>query len=429
MLDKDGEFREEAVAIVTRMGIKDAEFMDASELCEIIGDTTCKIVQLQEGECSDLRDSSGHELPMERRIKVKCGDTYQCWDAVKLDRKIDEDRRFAAKFSSGQKRRIEMVSNSVRKETVLPCHALSGNVDGCNANGKRCAYGAKQGGILAAMFGRTTTDGKCHLTKDYALMARSKCSDMDLSTLRAVALDINYNNLEASKSDPAYKKMSLYEQRVFDQNAQTMMQIFDERLMESSHETICAIVKEFTEDDYQGQWWVMAIRWLKAISYALGIANAVVTYTTMSKINDYLGLNLSRSKVLVITHFVNLIFWIIENGLVSWGMWMILFPKGREYLKHLFDDPVMGVFFLISMAFSGIHEPFLVNIDHINIRIPYEEMVPYMNDAGRIVAGVTTRKLNGTNIQAVSQKIGDIIHTKIEVSDSRNGRDTKQMGR
>ena len=128
--DKElGEHRYEAEALLTKMGVPDTEHMAPSEICSLLGELTCKVVQTPRGSCSV--DEDGDKIPEAHRITLSCGGKRQCYNVLKLKRKIETNKRFAARLSQYQINRVHRLDRLIREEATLPCHILADNARGC----------------------------------------------------------------------------------------------------------------------------------------------------------------------------------------------------------------------------------------------------------------------------------------------------------
>lgn len=401
-IQQDPAFRKVAVDSLRKMGVPDPELLEPQQVCERLGELTCQMSRANTDECArELRN-----VPAEGRIALRCGGKVQCWDILDLKNKLAREPQFAARLSSTQLHRIDRLWTGVQKKTVLPCHALSGNADACaKQDDDRCAYHSR--GLLKSLFSsavRRYSDKECHMTAEFLRRSMDQCEKLPLKVLHAVADDIYFDYLERRMVE--MDQMSLYERHMFAQDMEFMFDELSKSARAMDHAQLCALMGAFKEfEGNANPAWDTIVRILELTVAKLNLLNRYVTFEVLWKLAQWLKVKATETMIKGLAIMLNLALFVYENLFVSWFYWLACYPAGREYIKKAIKDPSFAVLFLLAFKFTGLSDPFLPQIEKMDLVIPYAESIPFLQVAAEqtgkaAVQNGLTSVINRDNFEA-----------------------------
>lgn len=385
---KSDHFREIAIDSLCRMGLQrnDWSRITSTELCELLSERTCTVSRQDISECTT--DWEGNTISPYRKISIRCGGSrgkVQCWDILKLDHKIKNDKTFAATLSKYQTNKIHRAVKLYRKNIPLPCYVLSSNKEGCDKQTNRCGYHERS--LLSSLFSpsvRMYPDKTCYLTKEYLI---ELTFEHDLDTLRTVVLDIHYDQIARQLNLPIYRDISLYEQYMLSSDADKLLyELYDQIIEETDKTQLLLVIGEYSDminniPQYDMSW-ERIIRMLETMVmvFLSGIEDRYITWHGVKRIGRILGIDTNDTVIQSTTYILNLILYYVESN-ISWGMWLLLFPAGRQYIRKIQRDPQLAVFLFVSLNITGIKDPHLPNVDGIGSNIiDWKRLVPVTDD-------------------------------------------------
>lgn len=387
------EYRLKAIRTLTAFGIPNAEQLDGHDLCVAISKMTCSVQR--DDACEKGPD--GKSIKLLNRIVVKCGKTKkrQCWDVVKLRKRIKNNKKFASGFSESQLVRIDKMWKATRaSEDILPCNILSNSEKLCTSN-DRCTYNTRS--LVNALLGRNTKydDGECYIAPEFLEKVSQSCEKRETKTLYAMMDDINHNILQ---KEIATLYMDVDDPDKFMTDMWKVKDAMAKTTRKMSRKQLCSEIHEYGTKKSSRFSWKRTGELMELSLTKLGIVNRYITFAVMWKIVGLVKIKLTKLVVRVMTHVMNLVLFIYENLFVSWGIWLVVFPGGRALVKKMANDPTLALLFLASFMFIGLKsDPILPNID----------MFPL--DAIQNELGITVVRNAGSNITRALPGVRDVL--------------------
>ena len=386
-------YRKEALKELKKMGVDLPSDAKHDKICEALQKTVCRINDFDES-CND------------GEVSFTCGGKQYCMTPSALKKKM-KDPKWNARFSRTQKRKLDRVTmreSSAQKQ--LPCHVLSGSESACLSNGA-CQYHKGQS-LIGALFAngkKMRNAGECHMSPSHMRKIRKyaetkKNTGISREMLESAIMDLLFE--QAEKSRAKYRFSSTIEMyqfydglaRIDNERAYHMYNMNTDELLE-------AVIELSDPVEPRG---IDVAKSIVSLTKVLGVNGRYFDEDNQfaRHVGKAMGFKISRETSVIITACLSIVLFAVENGFVSWGLWLLLYPNGRASIKRFLKDPSNAAFFMLALSLTGIKgDTFLPNIAQLGGTLtkglPYGAIMNQLEGvlrtvvAGQVVWGEATK--------------------------------------
>lgn len=411
-------------------------------LCKKLKELICRIdwLKLQapcEGVGGGVGTESKSKAKTELNITYHCAEKDVCISIPELLKRWG-DVKFRDRFPPADRRRVTDIHNTLSKGQIplfqkynpdihenclafsfLPVSCAMQKVMLESKEVPFCTYVIAS--LLSNLFGLTSSYTRYRVTAECIPNIQiiqsivKKCNEMDIEVLRVVYFDI-WNDVIAQRFD----------QLEIDDR-------FQKWLAKEDHyhltQTQRYRIQDFTKQEICQKFQIL-LRELKIITEGGPVSEQTWTEYALEKL-DYLGANyispfviemflrnlfpdqeFSSQVINVLAICFNLSLFLLSFYL-SWKVFLLLYPEGRQYLMKMFSDPVLATSFVLSLSLAGIPGGTLISYiynvaQYLNLPIPSTFAADV---ASKITQNVLASKLRTVNLDKMPSNFKENLRT------------------